>query len=101
MGNKEVLSAAEAASQSKLVELDSKRPGLAVQVWRYLCLVQTDTVWSKHLVAMNGLKETVQMRKYEGRDPLSEYQVAGVELFQQLLAKIRRDSVFSFFSYSP
>ena len=30
---------------------------------------------------MNGLKETVQMRKYEGLDPLKEYQASGVELF--------------------
>ena len=58
-------------------------------------------MWSKHLLAMNGLKESVQMRKYEGRNPLSEYQATGVELFQQLLVKIRRDSVFSFFAYSP
>ena len=112
--------AAEAASKSKvslvesartdqtphavrapqLAELDSKRSGLALQVWRYLCLVQIDLTWSKHLVSMNGLKETVQMRKYEGLDPLKEYQASGVELFQQLLVKTRRDSIFSFFAYS-
>merc|ERR1711871_1172689 len=93
-------SAAEAASESKLAALDSKRAGLALQVWRYLCLVQIDLTWSKHLVSMNGLKETVQMRKYEGLDPLKEYQASGVELFQQLLVKTRRDSIYSFFAYS-
>lgn len=97
----ELLVAAENASRSKLAALEAKRAGLAVQVWRYLCLVQTDLVWSKHLVMMNGLKETVQMRKYEGRDPLNEYQAEGVTLFQQLLDTIRRDSIYSFFAYSP
>ena len=60
-----------------------------------------DTAWSKQLVTMDLLKETVQMRKYQGLNPLDEYRSEGVELFKELRATTRRDAVFSYFAYSP
>ena len=60
-----------------------------------------DTAWSEQLVTMGLLKETVQMRKYQGLNPLDEYRSEGVELFKALRATTRRDAVFSYFAYSP
>jgi len=96
-----LIAVAEAASQAKLQELESSQAGLGISIWRYFCLVQMDTAWSKQLVTMDLLKETVQMRKYQGLNPLDEYRSEGVELFKALRATTRRDAVFSYFAYSP
>lgn len=96
-----MIAVAEAASQAKLQELELSQAGLGISIWRYFCLVQMDTAWSEQLVTMGLLKETVQMRKYQGLNPLDEYRSEGVELFKALRATTRRDAVFSYFAYSP
>lgn len=61
----------------------------------YIMLVTMDNAWSDHLQAMENLKESVILRKYQGRDPLSEYQNEAFKLFQGLENTMRRNAVFS------
>lgn len=61
----------------------------------YITLVTMDNAWSDHLQAMENLKESVLLRKYQGRDPVSEYQNEAFTLFQGLEDTMRFNTVFS------
>ncbi|KAL7563001.1 hypothetical protein ACA910_013526 [Epithemia clementina (nom. ined.)] len=61
----------------------------------YVTLVTLDNAWSDHLQAMENLKESVVMRKFQGRDPLSEYTVDAFTLFKGLEDRMRMNAVFS------
>merc|ERR1712151_235351 len=47
------------------------------------------------LQSMENLKESVVLRSYQGRDPVSEYRNEAFKLFQGLEASMRLNSVFS------
>jgi len=49
---------------------------------------------------MNFLKESVILRKYQGRDVLQEYVTEGVGMFETFLANSRRSTVFSLMAYT-
>ena len=49
-------------------------------------------VWKQ---AMENLKESVVMRQYQGRDPLSEYTAEAFALFKGLEDSMRVNAVFS------
>ena len=61
----------------------------------YITLVTMDNAWSDHLQTMENLKESVILRKYQGLDPVSEYQNESFQLFQGLEDTMRRNAVFS------
>jgi preprotein translocase subunit SecA len=61
----------------------------------YITLVTMDTAWSDHLQALENLKESVLLLKYQGRDPISEYQNQAFQLFQGLEETMRFNAVFS------
>jgi preprotein translocase subunit SecA len=61
----------------------------------YILLLTMDNAWSEHLQAMENLKESVLLRKYQGRDPVSEYQNESFKLFQGLEQVMRFNAVFS------
>ena len=54
-----------------------------------------DNAWSDHLQAMENLKESVILRKYQGLDPVAEYSNEGFQLFQGLEDTMRLNAVFS------
>lgn len=85
----------------KKSSLEAVRDG---QFWRaaqYLLLLQLDNGWATHLRAMNYLKESVVLRKYQGRDVLQEYVIEGARLYEDLLATARRNTVYSLMVYNP
>ena len=54
-------------------------------------LLQTlDHLWREHLATLDHLRSVVGFRGYAQRDPLNEYKTEGFELFQALLANLRR-----------
>lgn len=58
-----------------------------------------DNLWKQHLKDMDYLKEFIGLRSYKQMDPFQEYQQEGYELFQDMLAQVRRNTVYSFFQY--
>ena len=54
-----------------------------------------DNAWSDHLQKMESLKESVLLRKYQGRDPVSEYQSEAFTLFKGLEDTMRFNTVYS------
>lgn len=61
----------------------------------YIALVSLDNAWSDHLQNMENLKETVILRKYQGRDPVAEYKNDAFNMFEGLEEKIRFNTVYS------
>lgn len=61
----------------------------------YIALITMDNAWSDHLQAMENLKESVILRKYQGRDPVVEYQNEAFTLFQGLEDTMRFNAVYS------
>lgn len=61
----------------------------------YIALVTLDNAWSDHLQAMENLKESVVLRKYQGRDPVAEYQNEAFDKFKGLEDTMRFNAVFS------
>lgn len=83
---------------SKAKELDTKTKSSGSSLGRssnYIILVTLDNAWSDHLQAMENLKESVILRKYQNRDPLTEYQNEAFTLFQGLEDTMRFNAVFS------
>ena len=54
-----------------------------------------DNAWSEHLQYLENLKEAVVVRKFEGKDPLSEYIKEAFDLFQGLEESMQNSAVFS------
>mmetsp|Transcript_26866 Transcript_26866/g.62213 ORF Transcript_26866/g.62213 Transcript_26866/m.62213 type:complete len:997 (+) Transcript_26866:53-3043(+) len=79
--------------------LDAVKDHFAFEIERYLTLTQVDNLWKQHLKDMDYLKQFVGLRSYKQIDPFEEYQQEGYELFQDMLAAVRRNTVYSFFQY--
>ena len=62
---------------------------------RYITLVTMDNAWSDHLQSLENLKESVVVRKFQGRDPLKEYEGDAFGLFKGLENTMRFNAVFS------
>ncbi len=50
-----------------------------------------DSLWIRHLTAIDDLREGIGLRAYGQRDPLVEYKVEAAAMFDQLLATIQHD----------
>ena len=56
--------------------------------------IQTlDMNWKSHLQYLEQLRQTIGLRGYGGRDPLIEYKKEAFGLFENLLKKIKTDTI--------
>ncbi len=60
---------------------------------RYILLRVVDSAWKEHLHNMDHLREGIGLRAVGQRDPFIEYQHEGFEMFQDMIARIREDSL--------
>jgi preprotein translocase subunit SecA len=81
--------------------LQQSAPQQDVAVFRYLALVQHDQLWSEHLRKLALLRDMSSLQTLRQVDPLQQYQQDSFQLFEQMMAQIRRNTVYSFFKYSP
>ena len=70
---------------------------LCRQLERYVLLNVIDQRWRDHLNELIMLRSGIGLRSFGQRNPLIEYKRESLELFQQLMAGIQRDSVSLFF----
>ncbi|MDR1110598.1 MAG: preprotein translocase subunit SecA [Deltaproteobacteria bacterium] len=59
----------------------------------WIMLSSLDGQWKDHLLNMDRLKEGIGLRGYAQKDPLREYQREGFEMFEEMAARIRADTV--------
>jgi preprotein translocase subunit SecA len=86
---------AKAAELDKQAKAAGKAPNSIGRSARYITLVTMDNAWSDHLQSMENLKESVVLRKFQGLDPLKEYELEAFGLFKGLQDTMRFNSVFS------
>lgn len=60
---------------------------------RMVMLRMVDDKWMDHLDAMDQLRQGIGLRAYGQKDPLIEYKMEGYEMFQNMIASIREDTV--------
>ena len=60
---------------------------------RVYLLKNVDTFWMDHIDAMEQLKQGIRLRAYGQRDPVVEYRFEGFDMFDQMVATIRENTV--------
>lgn len=63
------------------------------QVERVVLLQVVDTHWKDHLLSMDHLKEGIGLRGYGQKDPLIEYKREGFDMFNDMINRIKEDTV--------
>ena len=68
------------------------------QVERSVLLQVLDRKWREHLYEMDYLKEGIGLRAMAQRDPLTEYQREGYEMFDTMMDGLKEESIAYLFS---
>ena len=64
---------------------------------RVVLLRQVDIHWMDHIDAMEELKKGINLRAYAQRDPAVEYRLEGSDMFDEMIANIREETVRALF----
>src|SRR5690606_7134060 len=80
----------EAAEKAMADRLERFGPDVMAYVEKSIMLQTLDHLWREHLVNLDHLRSVVGFRGYAQRDPLNAYKSEAFELFQNLLAGLRR-----------
>lgn len=59
-------------------------------VERNVLLKAVDKHWMEHLEAMDDLRDSIRLQAYANRNPVSEYRIAGMDLFAETMDDIKR-----------
>ena len=78
-------------------EYEAKEKILSSATMRYhermVMLSVIDGLWKDHLLAMDHLKEGINLRGYAQRDPLVEYKRESFDIFEAMMQKFQEDTV--------
>ena len=59
-----------------------------------VCLLKTvDRHWMDHIDAMDQLRDGIGLRAYGNKNPVTEYQIEGYDMFDEMVHFIREDTV--------
>ena len=76
---------------------DRREEAIGRETMRYLervVMLQTvDNLWKDHLLSMDHLKEGIGLRGYAQQDPLLIYKKEGFEVFQQMIERIKDETL--------
>ena len=76
---------------------DRREETIGRETMRYLervVMLQTvDNLWKDHLLSMDHLKEGIGLRGYAQQDPLLIYKKEGFEVFQQMIDRIKDETL--------
>ena len=71
------------------------------EIERVLLLRNVDSKWMDHLEAMDSLMESIGLQAYAQRNPITEYRLAGDDIFFDMLEMIDEDTVRMVLSVMP
>jgi preprotein translocase subunit SecA len=60
---------------------------------RFVMLQTVDNLWKDHLLSMDHLKEGIGLRGYAQQNPLIVYKKEGYELFQDMIQRIKEETL--------
>ncbi|KAI3449327.1 hypothetical protein Pfo_005992 [Paulownia fortunei] len=81
--------------------VEKEAPGLMKEAEKFLILTNIDRLWKEHLQALKFVQQAVGLRGYAQRDPLIEYKLEGYNLFVEMMARIRRNVIYSTYQFQP
>ncbi|MEJ2657474.1 MAG: preprotein translocase subunit SecA, partial [Desulfobacterales bacterium] len=88
---------AEMVADTGLKLYDEKEAAVGSEDFRHLeriVMLQTvDNLWKDHLLSMDHLKEGIGLRGYAQQDPLIVYKKEGFELFQEMISRIKEETL--------
>jgi preprotein translocase subunit SecA len=88
---------AEMIADTSLKIYDEKEVAVGSEDFRHLeriVMLQTvDNLWKDHLLSMDHLKEGIGLRGYAQQDPLIVYKREGFELFQEMISRIKEETL--------
>src|SRR5205085_5385801 len=64
---------------------------------RNIILNAVDRLWREHLYATDALREAVYLRAYGQKDPLIEYKTEAYDMFVDLMANIKNETLHNLF----
>ncbi|MGD9364658.1 MAG: preprotein translocase subunit SecA [Desulfobacteraceae bacterium] len=76
------------AEREKVIGKDTLR-----HLERVVMLQTVDNLWKDHLLSMDHLKEGIGLRGYAQQNPLLVYKKEGFELFQDLIERIKEETL--------
>ena len=79
---------AYADKESEFPDPESRR-----EAERVVLLKTIDRKWMDHIDDMDQLRQGIGLQAYAQRDPLNEYKMAGYDMFNEMMASIREDTV--------
>lgn len=84
--------------KEKVYQLYAKREeelgeNITRELERVVLLKQVDTKWMDHIDAMDELKKGISLRSYGQKDPVVEYRIEGFDMFDEMIAGIREETV--------
>jgi preprotein translocase subunit SecA len=78
-------------------EYEEREAAVGTEDFRHLeriVMLQTvDNLWKDHLLSMDHLKEGIGLRGYAQQDPLIIYKKEGFEMFQDMISRIKEETV--------
>ena len=69
----------------------------SLQMIRWVLLRAIDKNWQNQLTELENLRQSVNLRGYGQKDPLTEYKVEAYRCFEQMMEQIRQDVCFGLF----
>jgi preprotein translocase subunit SecA len=88
---------AQMIADSGLTVYNEKEASVGSEEFRHLeriVMLQTvDNLWKDHLLSMDHLKEGIGLRGYAQQDPLIVYKKEGFELFQEMVSRIKEETL--------
>ena len=88
---------AQLIADACLGEYEQRETSVGAEDFRHLeriVMLQTvDNLWKDHLLTMDHLKEGIGLRGYAQQDPLIIYKKEGFELFQDMISRIKEETV--------
>ncbi|NPB06805.1 MAG: preprotein translocase subunit SecA, partial [Aquificae bacterium] len=72
--------------------------GMMRELERLVLLHLLDQSWREHLHTLDKLKEGIYLRGYAGRDPLIEYKKEAYELFEDMMKRVKQNTVSTLMS---
>jgi preprotein translocase subunit SecA len=93
---------AEAICEAGVKAYEDKEKRMGTEMFRHLerfVLLRTvDDKWMDHLDAMDDLREGVGLRAYGQKDPLIEYKLEAMEMFNHMIGTIQSETVRNLFT---
>ncbi|EME27120.1 Protein translocase subunit SecA [Galdieria sulphuraria] len=79
----------------------SPKSSYAETILRFIYLQQLDHLWMDHLKRLDFIFQVIGLQVYRQTDPFLEYQRQAYDRFQELVANMRRTSIYSVTHYEP